>query len=136
MLFSGFPSTSLELMAMKNFLQQALFNILKSVGRGVISLRPLVLCYTEGVVISGSPLGKPAFVKADLAKRLAKLEKLEDLIADASRGASRQGMLQLVQQCVATTNPHLARDEGLRSQSRRPLGYTLVVGLGPRGGCV
>jgi hypothetical protein len=63
--------------------------------------------------MSGSPVGKPAFVKADLEKRLAKLEvtatKLEDLIADGSRGALWQGMLQLVQQCVATKHPHLAR---------------------------
>ena len=111
----------------------------------------LELCYTKGVFISGSPLGTPSFVKADLDKRLAKLDKtaetIESLVVAGSQGAPWQGLLQLVQQCVATINPHLARSlpPGLRrrggSASESPSqtgqipqtnGYILV---GDGGGC-
>ena len=69
------------------------------------------LCITEGVELAGAPLGSPDFVTLVLQKRLDKLTALaEKLEALAKRGdATWQGLLQLVQQCVATINPHLAR---------------------------
>ena len=85
----------------------------RMIALGIRHKDTLELCYTKGVVISGSPLGTPSFVKADLDKRLAKLDKtaetIESLVVAGSQGAPWQGLLQLVQQCVATINPHLAR---------------------------
>ena len=83
--------------------------------------QPLI---TTGVKVAGSPVGTPEFVAAFLNKRYAKLDKLagdlERLASDER--ASFQGLLSLVQQCVATKSTHLARSlppDSLRTFAQR-----------------
>jgi len=65
----------------------------------------------QGFDVAGSPVGPDEYIRADLDKRYeilnalaAKLERLAE-----KPNSSWQGLLALVQQCVATMNLHLAR---------------------------
>ena len=81
-------------------------------------------CLTDGVEAAGCPIGTPEFVAAFLNEKFAKLDevatKLEELAQSGK--ASYQGLLQLVQECVATMNVHRARTlfpEQLRTFAER-----------------
>ena len=68
-------------------------------------------CLTEGVEAAGCPLGTTAFIDVYLDKQFKKLDEIAtklELLASGGK-ASFQGLLALVQDCVATMNVHRAR---------------------------